>query len=259
MYLNNLFNLKGKVAVVIGGGGYLCKTMSFGLSKAGCKLAILDLRYEKAKKVSKEIKSNGSEAIALSIDVSKKESHLEALDQIIKKYGKVDVLVNCAGTILRANAENTTDDDWHRVMSTNVNGLFFMSRAAIRPMIKNGNGVIINFGSIWGSVGSAGVVAYCASKGAVHQITRAMALDHAKDGIRINSVCPGEVNTPMLSTGRKSPPTKEDLQKLADETIPVARLAEPEEIANVVYFLASEDASYMTGSMITVDGGFTTR
>ena len=122
-----------------------------------------------------------------------------------------------------------------------------------------GNGVIINFGSIWGSVGSAGVVAYCASKGAVHQITRAMALDHAKDGIRINSVCPGEVNTPMLSTGRKSPPTKEDLQKLADETIPVARLAEPEEIANVVYFLASEDASYMTGSMITVDGGFTTR
>ena len=86
-----------------------------------------------------------------------------------------------------------------------------------------------------------------------------MALDHAKDGIRINSVCPGEVNTPMLSTGRESPPTKEDLQKLADETIPVARLAEPEEVANVVYFLASEDSSYMTGSMITVDGGFTTR
>ena len=144
-------------------------------------------------------------------------------------------------------------------MSTNVNGLFFMSRAAITPMIKNGNGVIINFGSIWGSVGSAGVVAYCASKGAVHQITRAMALDHAKDGIRINSVCPGEVNTPMLSTGRKSPTTKDDLQKLAADSLPEARLAEPEEIANVVYFLASEDASYMTGSMITVDGGFTTR
>ena len=149
-------------------------------------------------------------------------------------------MVNCAGTIFRANAENTSDQDWHRVMSTNVNGLFFMSRSVIKPMAENKKGVIINFGSIWGSVGSPGVVAYCASKGAVHQITRAMALDHAKEGIRINAVCPGEVNTPMLSTGRESPPTKEDLQKLADETIPVSRLAEPEEISNIVFLLAQE-------------------
>ena len=247
--------MKNKSIIITGAASGMGAASARKFSKSGANVTIVDINEELAFQVANEIKTTDP----IIGDIGDSSFCKKVIESTIERYGKVDVLVNCAGTILRANAENTTDDDWHRVMSTNVNGLFFMSRAAITPMIKNGNGVIINFGSIWGSVGSAGVVAYCASKGAVHQITRAMALDHAKDGIRINSVCPGEVNTPMLSTGRKSPPTKEDLQKLADETIPVARLAEPEEIANVVYFLASEDASYMTGSMITVDGGFTTK
>ena len=125
-------------------------------------------------------------------------------------------------------------------------------------MKKQGGGAIINFGSIWGSVGAAGVVAYCASKGAVHQITRAMALDHVKDGIRINAICPGEVDTPMLRSERTRPITDEDLQKLAD-TVPMGRLADPVEIARVVVFLASDAASYVTGSLMTVDAGFTAR
>ena len=120
-------------------------------------------------------------------------------------------------------------------------------------------GAIVNFGSIWGSVGAAGVTAYCATKGAVHQITRAMALDYVRDGIRFNAVCPGEVNTPMLASERPKPPTPEDLQRLAEETIPMARLADPVEIARVVVFLASDAASYMTGSMVTVDAGYTAR
>ncbi|MCB0241659.1 MAG: SDR family oxidoreductase, partial [Anaerolineae bacterium] len=115
----------------------------------------------------------------------------------------------------------------------NVNGVFYMSRAAIGPMKQQGHGVIVNFGSIWGSVGAAGVVAYCASKGAVHQITRAMALDHARDGIRINAVCPGEVNTPMLASERSQPVTAELMQRIA-ESVPAGRLAEPVEIARVV-------------------------
>jgi NAD(P)-dependent dehydrogenase (short-subunit alcohol dehydrogenase family) len=144
-------------------------------------------------------------------------------------------------------------------MNVNVNGVFFMSRAAVRQMKRQGRGVIVNFGSIWGGVGAAGVLAYCASKGAVHQITRAMALDHVNDGIRINAVCPGEVNTPMLAFGRAQPPSAEDLQKLADESIPMKRLADPAEIAKVVVFLASEEASYMTGALIPVDAGYTAR
>lgn len=134
-----------------------------------------------------------------------------------------------------------------------------MSRAAVRQMKEQHHGVIVNIGSIWGDVGATGVVAYCATKGAVHQITRAMALDHVGDGIRINAVSPGEVNTPMLAYGRPSPPTAEDLQNLANETIPMRRLAEPAEIAKVAVFLASDEASYMTGAVVPVDAGYTTR
>ena len=247
--------MQNKSIIITGGASGMGAASARKFAASGANVTIVDINKKLAHQVANEINT----ADPIIGDIRDSIFCNQVIEMTIERYGKIDVLINCAGTILRADAENTTDEDWHRVMSTNVDGLFFMSRAAIKPMVGNGNGVIINFGSIWGSVGSAGVVAYCASKGAVHQITRAMALDHAKDGIRINSVCPGEVNTPMLSTGRKFPPTQEDLKKLADETIPVARLAEPEEIANVVFFLASEDASYMTGSMVTVDGGFTTR
>jgi len=247
--------MQNKSIIITGGASGMGAASARKFAASGANVTIVDINKKLAHQVANEINT----VDPIIGDIRDSIFCNQVIEMTIERYGKVDVLINCAGTILRADAENTTDEDWHRVMSTNVDGLFFMSRAAIKPMVGNGNGAIINFGSIWGSVGSAGVVAYCASKGAVHQITRAMALDHAKDGIRINSVCPGEVNTPMLSTGRKFPPTQEDLKKLADETIPVARLAEPEEIANVVFFLASEDASYMTGSMVTVDGGFTTR
>ncbi|GAG72191.1 unnamed protein product, partial [marine sediment metagenome] len=190
-------------------------------------------------------------------DVSDSYFCQHAVDSALKEHGRLDVLVNCAGTIIRADALGTSDEAWHRVMAVNVNGVFFMSKAAVVPMKKQGKGAIINFGSIWGGMGASGVVAYCASKGAVHQITKAMALDHVKDGIRINAVCPGEVNTPMLASERPTPPTPEDLQKLAEETVPMGRLAEPIEIARVVLFLASDAASYMTGSLVTVDAGYT--
>ena len=144
-------------------------------------------------------------------------------------------------------------------MEVNVNGVFFLSRAAVKPMRDQGGGAIVNFGSIWGSVAAPGVLAYCASKGAVHQITRAMALDHAGDNIRVNAVCPGEIDTPMLASGRDARPTPQDLQKLADDTIPLKRLGQPEEVAKVVAFLASDEASYMTGALVPVDAGFTAR
>jgi NAD(P)-dependent dehydrogenase (short-subunit alcohol dehydrogenase family) len=191
-------------------------------------------------------------------DVSDSAFCNRAVETALERHGRLDVLVNAAGIILRADALNTSDEQWQRVMNVNVNGLFFMSRAAIGPMKKQGQGAIVNFGSIWGQVGSAGVVAYCASKGAVHQITRAMALDHVKDGIRINAVCPGEVNTPMLASERAEPVTPELMQRLA-AAVPLGRMAEPVEIARVVLFLASDAASYMTGSMVTVDAGYTAR
>lgn len=181
-----------------------------------------------------------------------------AVERAVRNHGGLDVVVNAAGTIVRANAEATSDADWQRVMNVNVNGTFFMCRAALREMKAAGRGAIVNFGSIWGDLGSAGVAAYCASKGAVHNLTRALAMDHAADGIRVNAVCPGEVNTPMLQSERAEPVTQELLAQIAS-TVPMGRLADPDEIARVVCFLASDAASYMTGALVSVDAGYGAR
>ncbi len=244
----------GKVVLITGAASGMGAASAREFAALGAQVVIVDRNLDLAKKVAAEI---GADPPFVG-DVSDSAFCKRVVENVIEKHKQLDVLINCAGIIVRADAQGTTDEKWQKVMGVNVNGVFFMSREAIGPMKKQGGGAIINFGSIWGSVGAEGVVAYCASKGAVHQITRAMALDHVKDGIRINAICPGEVDTPMLRSERTSPITDEDLQKLAD-TVPMGRLADPAEIAKVVVFLASDAASYVTGSMMTVDAGFTAR
>jgi meso-butanediol dehydrogenase/(S,S)-butanediol dehydrogenase/diacetyl reductase len=244
----------GKIVLITGAASGMGAASAREFAALGAQVVIVDRDSDLAKKVAAEF---GVDPPIVG-DVSDSAFCQRVVESVIEKHGRLDVLINCAGIIVRADAQSTTDEEWQKIMGVNVNGVFFMSREAIGPMKKQGYGVIINFGSIWGSIGAAGVVAYCASKGAVHQITRAMALDHVKDGIRINAICPGEVNTPMLRSGRSRPMTTEDLQKLAD-TVPMGRLADPAEIAKVVVFLASDAASYVTGSMITVDAGYTAR
>jgi NAD(P)-dependent dehydrogenase (short-subunit alcohol dehydrogenase family) len=223
------------------------------LAAAGARVFIVDRNSELATAVSQQINAE-----IIIGDVSDPAFCEQVRQKVVERYGRIDILINAAGIIVRADALSTSDEQWQRVMNVNVNGVFYMSRAIVTVMKKQGIGAIVNFGSIWGSVGAAGVVAYCASKGAVHQLTRAMALDHVRDGIRINAVCPGEVNTPMLSSERSKPVTEEMLQHIAS-TVPMQRLADPVEIARVVLFLASDDASYMTGAMINVDAGYTAR
>jgi meso-butanediol dehydrogenase/(S,S)-butanediol dehydrogenase/diacetyl reductase len=244
-----------RIVMITGAASGMGAATAREFAAAKATVVIVDRNQGLAKKVAAEIEA----ASTFIGDISDSGFCDRVVRESIDSYGRLDVLVNCAGIIVRANALGTSDQDWRRIMGTNVDGVFYMSRAAIPQMKKQGKGAIINFGSIWGNVGAAGVLAYCATKGAVHQITRAMALDHVKDGIRINAVCPGEVNTPMLASERPIPPTAEDLQKLAEETIPMARLADPAEIARVVLFLASDAASYMTGSLVTVDAGYTAR
>ena len=244
-----------KVAVVTGGASGMGAATAREFAALGARVVIVDRNAELAEQIAAEIGA----LPAIIGDVSDSRFCEHAIDAAAAQYGHIDILVNCAGVIVRADALGTSDEQWRTLMGVNVDGVFYMSRAAVRRMKDQGKGVIVNFGSIWGGVGAAGVIAYCASKGAVHQITRAMALDHVGDGIRINAVCPGEVNTPMLAFGRAKPPSPEDLQKLADETIPMRRLAEPGEIAKVVVFLASDDASYMTGALVNVDAGYTAR
>lgn len=244
----------GRIVMITGAASGMGAASAREFAALGAQVVIVDRDAGSAEKVAAEIGANPP----IVGDVSDSSFCRQAVESVIEKHGRLDVLINCAGIIVRADAQNTTDEEWQKIMGVNANGVFFMSREAIGPMKKQGSGIIINFGSIWGSVGAAGVVAYCASKGAVHQITRAMALDHVKDGIRINAICPGEVDTPMLRSGRSRPVTTEDLQGLAD-SVPMGRLADPAEIARVVAFLASDAASYMTGSMVTVDAGYSAR
>lgn len=245
----------GRVVVVTGAASGMGAATARRFASLGASVVVLDRDADRAHGIGTEI-----DAAAVVIgDVGDSRFCERAIQDVLAKHAQIDVLVNCAGVILRSDGLGTDDEGWHRVMRVNVDGVFFMSRAALPDMVSRQSGVIVNFGSIWGGVGAAGVLAYCASKGAVHQITRAMALDHATDGIRINAVAPGEVDTPMLSSGRDHRPSEESLQRLADSTIPMKRLARPDEIAGVVVFLASDAAGYMTGAIVPVDAGYTAR
>ena len=247
-------DLNTKVAVVTGASSGMGAATARALASAGAQVNLIDIDKKGAEETAQK---TGSEIFIG--DVSNSEFCDLTIDSIVQKQGQVDILVNAAGIILRADALETNDDNWKRIMAVNVDGVFFMCRSAIRHMVNKKSGSIVNFGSIWGDVASSGVTAYCVTKGAVHQLTRALALEHAEDGIRVNAVAPGEVNTPMIKAGRDKPPTGDELQELANATIPIKRLAEPEEIAEVVLFLASEKSSYMTGSIVPVDAGYTAR
>lgn len=249
-----MMDFAGKVVLVTGAASGMGAATAREFSAAGARVLVVDRNAELAVQVASDISADPP----LIGDVSDSAFCKQAVATAVERYGRLDILVNAAGIIVRADGPGTTDEQWQRIMNVNVNGVFYMSRAAVAVMKEQGSGAIVNFGSIWGEVGAAGVMAYCASKGAVHQITRAMALDHVKDGIRINAVCPGEVNTPMLTSERSAPVTAEMMQALAD-SVPMGRLAAPVEIARVVLFLSSGAASYMTGAMVNVDAGFTAR
>jgi NAD(P)-dependent dehydrogenase (short-subunit alcohol dehydrogenase family) len=235
--------LEGRIAIVTGAASGMGAASARLLAEAGATVLGADIVSQPA--------------IALVGDVSDPAFCDAAVDKAVAQHGRLDAVVNAAGVIVRADAPATDDDAWHRQMRVNVDGTFFMCRAAIRQMRRQGSGVIVNFGSIWGSVGAKGHVAYAAAKGAVHNLTRSLALDHAREGIRVNAVCPGEVDTPMLrGAGRAVPLTDAQLAEMADRVVPNGRLAQPEEIGRVVVFLCTDAASYMTGALVPVDGGW---
>jgi NAD(P)-dependent dehydrogenase (short-subunit alcohol dehydrogenase family) len=242
-----------RVAIVTGGASGMGAATARRLAAGGAQVMVVDRNADLAPKVAAEI--DGTSMVG---DVADSAFCDGAVAAAVERHARLDVLVNAAGVIVRASGEDTTDDQWSRIMGVNVSGTFFMCRAALRVMKSQRSGAIVNFGSIWGDLGSAGVAAYCASKGAVHNLTRALAMDHAGDGIRVNAVCPGEVNTPMLQSERAEAVTDQLLAAIA-ATVPMGRLADPDEIARVVCFLASDDASYMTGALVSVDAGYGAR
>jgi NAD(P)-dependent dehydrogenase (short-subunit alcohol dehydrogenase family) len=251
---NVKFDFTGKTALVTGGASGMGAATATIFREAGAHVFIVDANAELARQTAERIG-----ATAIVGDVTSSEFCNAAIAQAAQKTGRLDAVVCAAGIIVRHTGIDTTDDEWLRVMNVNSSGVFYMSRAAAIQMRQQGGGAVVNFGSIWGELGGKGALAYCASKGAVHQITRTFALELARESVRFNCVCPGEVDTPMLrAAGRVTPLNDVQAAEIGERVVPMGRLAQPEDIARVAVFLCSDAASYITGAMYYVDGGYST-
>ena len=246
--------LDDKVAIVSGGarGQGAAEVRLF--AQEGAKVVFGDVLDDEGMQVEAQVRELGGDVTYVHLDVRSADDWTEALKAAEDRYGKVNVLVNNAGiTLGTVGIEDTSEEDWDLIMAVNVKGVFLGTRTAIPSMRGAGGGSIINISSTAGIVGIGRTAAYTASKGAVRLFTKATAIQHSKDGIRCNSVHPGPVNTPFLEETTSNP---EALARRLSR-VPLGRLAEPEDIANGVLFLASDESSYMTGSELVIDGGTT--
>jgi NAD(P)-dependent dehydrogenase (short-subunit alcohol dehydrogenase family) len=249
-------SFSGKVVLVTGSTTGIGEACARVFAESGAAVMVCGRNEVRGHEVVDAIRAAGGRAEFTAIDLRAAGACDRLVAATVTRLGNLDVLVNNAGILYSATAVDTTDEQWLDTMAVNVSALFYMSRAAVRHMKQKGRGVIINIASEWGLNGEPNHVAYCASKGAVVQITRCMALDHARDGIRVNAVCPGEIHTQMVDDilARKGGDLERNLRELA-AGIPLRRLASPSEVAWCVHFLASERASYVTGANLPVDGG----
>ena len=247
--------LKDRVAIITGAASGIGLAAARRFVAEGARVVVADVQ-DAGHEVG-EMTKQGGEALFVQVDVSSEAQVASLVQRTVAAYGRLDVLVNCAGVELAKKITDTSEAEWDRLMSVNLKGVFLCSKAAIPVMWRNGGGVIVNVASELGVVGGSEIAAYCASKGGVVQLTKAMAVDHAADGIRVNCVCPGPVSTPLLEAIiRASSDPEAERRHIADKTL-LKRLGRPEEIANVILFLASEESSYLTGSVVVADGGWT--
>jgi NAD(P)-dependent dehydrogenase (short-subunit alcohol dehydrogenase family) len=224
-------------------------------AREGAKVAIADIREEDARKVEAEIAEAGGEAMVIMLDVSKEDQWEQAVAAVVAKFGKLDILVNNAGISGSGESDSSSTDAWDRLIDINAKSVFLGMKHAIPEMEKIGGGAIVNISSISGLVGQESIhPGYNASKGAVRLVTKAAAVQHAKSGIRVNSVHPGML-PPMLTSFQRGDPNREAM----NANVPMGREGEPIEVANAVLFLASDEASYITGTELVVDGGFTAK
>lgn len=240
-----------KVAIVTGGASGIGEETTRLFAAEGAKVVIADFS-ERGETVAQELRDSGYEALFVRTDVTK-ESDVQALVQAtVEKFGKIDILFANAGIASDAPGHQLTIDKWQRTVDINLTGVFLCDKYVIDQMLKQGTGgAIVNCGSIHSHVGKSGVTAYAAAKGGVKLLTQSLGIDYAKEGIRVNAICPGYIDTPLIA-GRNEAIT-EHLVGLH----PMGRLGRPEEVAKAVLFLASDDASFITGANLLVDGGYT--
>jgi NAD(P)-dependent dehydrogenase (short-subunit alcohol dehydrogenase family) len=249
--------LENKVALITGGTSGIGEAVANLFACEGAKVAITGRNETRGHAVTARILESGRKAIFLRTDVRKANECKRAIDQTLSSFGRLDILFNNAGVFYPQTALECTEEEWDLQIDINLKGTFLMSKYALAPMIAQGGGVIINNSSGWGLVGGDKAVAYCASKGGVVLLTKAMAIDHGRQGIRVNCICPGDVDTPMLPEDAKRRGLDWKTYLAGCENRPMGRIGTPEEIARAVLFLASDDSSFMTGATLVVDGGGT--
>ncbi len=246
--------LTGKVALVTGGASGIGRAAALLLAREGAAVVVHDIRAEGQGTVD-AIRAAGGRAAFVPGDVTRSADCQAAVQKAVADFGGLDILVNNAGIIRRASVVETTEDEWDRVMAVNVKSVFLFSKAAIPIMARRGGGVIVNTASGWGLDGGKDAASYCASKAAVVNLTRAMAIDHADQNIRVNCVCPGDTDTAMLREEARQ--LGQDVGQFLARSAqrPLGRTGRPEEIAEAILFLASDASSYVTGTALVVDGG----
>lgn len=249
--------LAGKVAIVTGGGTGIGRAIALALAAEGAKIAVLGRREEKLLETATEIHSLKGDAICIGVDVTRSADAKEAVLRVEREFGKLDILINNAGALSVSTIETISEDDWDHIITTNLKGPFLMSRAALPALRRAGGGSIINIGSVLGLVAVKDRAAYCASKGGVTLLTKAMALDHAHEQIRVNCICPSVVETDLIRDLFAASEQGRQAKQARIATIPMNRFGQPQDVAGLAVFLASDESSWMTGTAIPLDGGLT--
>jgi NAD(P)-dependent dehydrogenase (short-subunit alcohol dehydrogenase family) len=248
-------SLAGKVAIITGGASGIGRATARLFAREGASVIVVDVSEPAGKKVEQEITSNGGTAMFEAADVTCATDCRRVAQRAKKISGRIDILFNNAGIIRRASILDTSEEQWDRVMSVNVKSIFLMSREVLPLMAQGGGGMIINTASGWGLTGGSKAAAYCASKGAVVLLTKAMAVDHGPQKIRVNCICPGDTDTAMLRKEAEQLGEQTNEFLAASARRPLGRVGTPEEIAQAALYLASDASSFVTGIALVVDGG----
>lgn len=251
----SLISLENRVAVITGAASGIGLGTARRLAEAGASVALLDIDEEKGISAEADIKKSEAEVKYYQCDVTSGSECSKVIDEVIKDFKKIDILFNNAGIAIRKNIVELSEEEWDRALDISLKGMYMVSHHAIPHMVNNGVGSIINTGSGWSLKGGPNAVSYCASKGGVLNLTRAMAIDHGKHNIRVNCVCPGDIDTPLLRGECKQlgENIEEFMKEAADR--PINRVGTVEDIANAVLFFASDLSGWVTGAHLVVDGG----
>ena len=249
--------LKDKVCIVTGGGSGIGRATALLFAREGARLLIADKRGASADAVVAQCTRNGGRALGTETDVARVDDVRRMIEVAVDEFGRLDVLVNNAGYGIAGSVLETDEEAWDVLMAVNVRGVFMCSKYAIPAMKKNGGGSIVNTASVVAQVGISNRAAYCASKGAVAALTRAIAIDHVRDGIRCNAVAPGTIDTPYFQEILHKSPDPEATRKALAARQLMGRMGTPEEIAQGILFLASDESRFATGTILTLDGGWT--